>query len=91
MPSVDNLLIMDRCASCDREQASTWNFCIYCGRPLTSMDDTSLDDIPAAIRADAEVPERRKYDGPFWVGVGMGVLGLTLIIYAAIQIYGSYA
>ncbi|MEO6942437.1 MAG: zinc ribbon domain-containing protein [Terrimesophilobacter sp.] len=99
MPSVDNLLIMDRCESCERELASEWKFCIYCGRPVgqeTEQEDSQKADhkrvpIPAAIRPDIDVPPRRKYDSPFWVGVGMGVLGLALIIYAAVQIYGSYA
>ncbi len=90
MRRLDNLLNMERCASCHREVASAWKFCIYCGRPLhrdsTSGSAVSADDIRAEI---AEEPSRR-YDGPFWVGVSMGVLGLALIIYAAVQIYGSY-
>jgi hypothetical protein len=48
--------------------------------------------IPAAIRPDADEDlPARKYDAPFWVGVSMGALGLALIIYAAIQIYTTYA
>ncbi|MBB5632862.1 hypothetical protein BKA04_001085 [Cryobacterium mesophilum] len=45
--------------------------------------------IPSAFRPDVDEPQTRKYDAPFWVGVGMGILGLTLIIYAAVIIYGS--
>ena len=48
--------------------------------------------IPAAIRPGLDLNEPiSKYDAPFWVGVGMGALGLVLIVYAAIQIYASYA
>lgn len=124
MLTVGNLLVMDRCASCERELASTWKFCLYCGRPLvlvsgvkaklgtnpsprletdiesavkpTSMreldPELGIDAIPAAIRVEQDEhveQERRKYDGAFWVGVGMGLLGLVLIIYAAVQILGS--
>lgn len=79
---------MERCEGCGREVASTWKYCIYCGRPLHSLP-AAPPDIPAAIRPEPELPARR-YDAPFWVGVGMGVLGLVLIIYAAIQIYTTY-
>jgi hypothetical protein len=49
-------------------------------------------NIPSAIRPDSDgEPPARRYDAPFWVGVGMGALGLALIIYAAIQIYTTYA
>lgn len=89
MQSVDNLLIMNRCASCDRELASTWKFCLYCGQS-TATADFDFEEIPSAIRGEDEPAEPSKYDGPFWVGISMGVLGLALIIYAAIQIYGSY-
>lgn len=86
---------MERCESCGRELASTWKFCIYCGRPLrhgTPALATASGAIPAAIRPGLDVgPAARKYDAPFWVGVGMGGLGLVLIIYAAVQIYASYA
>ena len=47
--------------------------------------------LPAAIRPEPEEPAGRKYDAPFWVGVAMGVLGLVLIIYAAVQIYAANA
>lgn len=92
---------MERCDSCGRELASTWKFCIYCGRPmrtaipalaLATVPATAPAAIPAAIRPDFGVePAAKKYDAPFWVGVGMGALGLVLIVYAAIQIYASYA
>lgn len=107
MPTVGNLLIMDRCASCQRELASTWKFCLYCGRPLVLASEVApelgvdshpeldlereLEAIPAAIRDESEPPPRRKYDGAFWVGVSMGSLGLVLIVYAAVQICGSQA
>lgn len=78
---------MERCEGCGREVASTWNYCIYCGRSLHAAAE-----IPAAIRPDSDgEPPARKYDAPFWVGVSMGALGLVLIIYAAIQIYTTYA
>ena len=119
MPTVDNLLDMEHCESCDRELAAEWKYCIYCGRPVaraaasraaasaiaatpstvspntvspSSAAARSKADkvvIPSAIRADIDEPPGRKYDAPFWVGVGMGVLGLALIIYAAVLIYGS--
>lgn len=86
---------MELCESCGRELASTWKFCIYCGRPLrhgTIALAAASGVIPAAIRPGLDVdPSARKYDAPFWVGVGMGGLGLVLIIYAAVQIYASYA
>ena len=146
MLTVDNLLNMERCESCDRELASNWKFCIYCGRPLarsdkhsatiqptlphpspalprpalpgtvlpgTSLPGSSLAGaarpvaalptsapgsamlpaamLPAAIRPEPEEPAVRRYDAPFWVGVAMGVLGLVLIIYAAVQIYAANA
>lgn len=109
MMTVGNLLHMDRCASCERELASTWQFCIYCGRPLVLANDvppaldtrttdipepeldSEPDEIPAAIRVEHDEPPARRYDGAFWVGVGMGALGLILIIYAAVQIVGSAA
>jgi hypothetical protein len=93
MLTIDNLLNMDLCESCDRELAAEWKFCIYCGRPRIAGKSGSTVTLPAAIRPDSldvEKP-RRRYDAPFWVGVAMGVLGLALIIYAAVQIYGSYA
>ena len=80
---------MDRCASCEREIASTWRFCIYCGRPVVAATSKQIREaIAETSDGDAE-PRPRKYDGVFWVGVGMGALGLGLIIYAAVQIYGS--
>lgn len=91
---------MERCDSCGRELASTWKFCIYCGRPMRStmpvpafvtVPATTPASIPAAIRPDFGFEPVKKYDTPFWVGVGMGALGLVLIVYAAIQIYASYA
>lgn len=120
MQTIDNLLTMDHCASCERELATTWNFCIYCGRPLVlashgnprsgherngecdaKPDDEPTPDpealpeaIPAAIRVELEHPDeppQRKYGGPFWVGMSMGLLGLVLIIYAVVQIYGPHA
>ncbi|GAA3732985.1 hypothetical protein GCM10022239_06630 [Leifsonia bigeumensis] len=82
---------MERCDSCGRELASTWKFCIYCGRPMHRAVP-ALAAIPAAIRPDLSTEEEaKKYDAPFWVGIGMGALGLVLIVYAAIQIYTSYA
>ncbi len=86
---------MERCDSCDRELASRWKFCIYCGRPQrrgTPALAMASASIPAAIRPGLDLdPPTKKYDTPFWVGVAMGVLGLVLIVYAAIQIYASYA
>ncbi len=85
---------MDRCDACERELASTWNFCIYCGRPQHRGASSAAvgSAIPAAIRPALDLREpTSKYDAPFWVGVGMGALGLVLIVYAAIQIYASYA
>lgn len=87
---------MERCEGCGRELASTWKYCIYCGRPLATPQRVGAErDIPAAIRpapdTAADAPGRRgRYDAPFWVGVSMGVLGLALIVYAAIQIYTTY-
>lgn len=94
MLTVDNLLDMERCESCERELAAEWKFCIHCGRPVSRSPvsrrtGTEHEAIPSAIRPDVEEPPHRKYDAPFWVGVGMGVLGLALIIYAAVLIYGS--
>lgn len=92
MPTVDNLLTMERCKSCDHELSSGWKFCIYCGRPMTPRSRHKAEEPPAAIRPkpkDPLEPTARKYDAPFWVGVAMGVLGLALIIYAAVQIYSS--
>jgi hypothetical protein len=80
---------MERCESCGRELASPWKFCIYCGRPLRS-GEPAVAGIPAAIRLAQPEPRARRYDTPFWIGVGMGVLGLALIVYAAIQIYSTY-
>ena len=89
---------MERCESCGRELASTWKYCIYCGRPMvTAVRPVAAlaaveDRIPAAIRPELDdEPPARKYDAPFWVGISMGALGLALIIYAAIQIYTAYA
>lgn len=78
---------MERCEGCGREVAGTWKYCIYCGRPMRPALQ-----VPAAIRPDSDdgLPAR-KYDTPFWVGVSMAALGLVLIIYAAIQIYTTYA
>jgi hypothetical protein len=99
MHPLGNLLTMERCDSCGRELASTWKFCIYCGRPmraaapaLAGVPAAAPMAIPAAIRPDLSTePPEKKYDAPFWVGVGMGALGLVLIVYAAIQIYASYS
>lgn len=91
MPTVDNLLNMERCESCDHELAGVWNFCIYCGRPTAHNAALKAKKLPAAIRPEPEEPAAKKYDAPFWVGVAMGALGLVLIIYAAIQIYGPHA
>lgn len=94
MPTVGNLLHMERCASCERELASTWKFCIYCGRPFIaaagSKPATKRDHTPS-VQTDGESPGTRegKYDGTFWVGMAMGALGLVLIVYAAIQIYSA--
>ncbi|HEU4850109.1 MAG TPA: zinc ribbon domain-containing protein [Terrimesophilobacter sp.] len=90
---------MERCDSCGRELASTWKFCIYCGRPMHravpapafATAPTTPASIPSAIRPDFGFEPAKKYDAPFWVGVGMGALGLVLIVYAAVQIYASYA
>ena len=85
---------MERCGSCGHELASTWKFCIYCGRPLrraTPGPTTEPGAIPSAIRRGLDTTPARRYDAPFWVGAGMGALGLVLIVYAAIQIYASYA
>ncbi len=107
---------MERCESCDRELASNWKFCIYCGRPMVRRPSHGAERLPAtmlpgaafpapampagessvgllasAIRDETVEPKERKYDAPFWVGVAMGVLGLALIIYAAVQIYASNA
>lgn len=79
---------MERCGECGREVDSRWNYCIYCGSPMRTLPAVP-PDIPAAIRPEPERPARR-YDTPFWLGVGMGVLGLVLIIYAATQIYTTY-
>lgn len=96
MPTVDNLLDMERCASCERELASTWKFCIYCGRPFIAAKIAPLTKVrdrkpPVPSQQDHDEPRERKYDGTFWVGMAMGALGLVLIIYAAIQIYGASA
>jgi hypothetical protein len=91
MLTLDNVLNMERCESCDREVASEWKYCIYCGRPTPQLRPRKADKLPAAFRPEVAEPSVRKYDAPFWVGVAMGVLGLALIIYAAVQIYGSYA
>jgi hypothetical protein len=56
-----------------------------------ALQDQSVSVLASAIRSEAAEPKERKYDGPFWVGVAMGVLGLALIIYAAVQIYASNA
>lgn len=90
MRSLDNLLIMDSCSSCGRDLASAWKFCIYCGRPLHSDTPTPSVASAAAIRAEIVEAPSRKYDGPFWVGISMAALGLVLIIYWAVQVYGSY-
>lgn len=92
---------MGRCVSCERELKSTWKFCVYCGQPFVPASEVGPElgaelelepeAIPAAIRGEPEEPRRRKYDGAFWVGVGIGALGLVLIIYAAVQIYRSWA
>lgn len=82
---------MERCESCGRELAPNWKFCIYCGRPVRRSGEPALTGIPAAIRPELDEDPRRRYDTPFWIGVGMGVVGLALIVYAALQIYGSYA
>lgn len=87
MTTVDSLLSMERCASCDRELAATWKFCIYCGRPFVAATSKQIRDSFAEAGNEQRKPPQRKNDGAFWVGVGMGVLGLVLIIYAAIQIY----
>jgi hypothetical protein len=91
MPAVGTLLNMERCESCDRDLAPTWKFCIHCGRPVRRTADAPLTSIPAAIRPDGAEPNARRYDAPFWIGVGMAVLGLALIVYAAVQIYSTYA
>ncbi|MEO7348860.1 MAG: hypothetical protein ABIW32_03210 [Terrimesophilobacter sp.] len=50
------------------------------------------DQKPAAPHErDRDEPRARKYDGTFWVGVAMGALGVVLIVYAAIQIFGARA
>ena len=86
---------MEHCDSCGRGLASTWKFCIYCGRPQRRAAGPTVVGsaaIPAAIRPGLDLNEPiSKYDAPFWVGVGMGARGLVLIVYAAIQIYASYA
>lgn len=86
---------MERCDGCGRELASTWKFCIHCGRPqrrAAAQAAVGSAAIPAAIRPGVDLHEpTSKYDTPFWVGVGMGALGLVLIVYAAIQIYASYS
>lgn len=54
--------------------------------------DSPLDPIPGAIRPDPapdDTPSR--FDTPFWVGLTLAVVGAALIVYAAIQIYASYA
>jgi hypothetical protein len=87
---------MERCAGCGRELDAGWKYCIYCGRPLAALRrEGDGRNIPAAIRPGShtapDVPgPKSRYDAPFWVGVGMGVLGLALIVYAAIQIYSTY-
>ncbi|HEY9498022.1 MAG TPA: hypothetical protein VIQ78_03270 [Terrimesophilobacter sp.] len=78
---------MEPCEGCGREVEGSWKYCVYCGRPMHAARN-----IPSAIRPDSDgEPPARRYDAPFWVGVGMGALGLALIIYAAIQIYTTYA
>ena len=89
MSTVDNLLIMEHCASCDRELAPHWKYCLYCGRPFVAAPIPSRSAVQLAPKDGLVEPPPRRYDGAFWVGVGMGVLGLVLIVYAAIQIYGS--
>ncbi len=58
-------------------------------RAAPTRSGAEQEVIPSAFRPDVDEPQTRKYDAPFWVGVGMGILGLTLIIYAAVIIYGS--
>lgn len=87
MATVDTLLSMERCASCDRELAATWKFCVYCGRPFVAATSTQIREAFSETIDEQRAPRQRKNDGAFWVGVGMGVLGLVLIIYAAVQIY----
>lgn len=91
MLTVGNLLHMERCASCQRELAAHWKFCIYCGRPFI----VAPQDTPHTVFADSgderAESRRNKFDSGFWVGVGIGVLGLILIVYAAVQIYGTRA
>ncbi len=80
---------MEHCASCERELAAHWNFCVYCGRPFAAATQPKPAAAPIETDSGHGEPRQRKYDGAFWVGVGMGALGLVLIVYAAVQIYGS--
>lgn len=90
MKSLDNLQNMDRCAACGRELESTWKFCIYCGRPLVIDRSARAEAIPSAIRADYVAPQTRERGTAFWVAVGIGILGVAVIIFLAVRIFGSH-
>lgn len=91
--TVANLLNMERCASCDRELAGHWNYCIYCGRPFvaaTTRRSVAAHHPHGPARATAPViAALRRRGSTFWITAGIAVLGLALIIYAALQIFGS--
>lgn len=83
---------MERCASCERELASSWKFCLYCGRPFIPASGSAAAKVPnrtpsLPVEHDDGEPRPRKFDGTFWVGVAMGFVGLALIVYAATQIF----
>jgi hypothetical protein len=91
MRRVDNLLTMERCAGCERELAASWKFCVYCGRPLVAATSTHIREAYSEASDAHGGPHRRKHGGAFWLGIGIGVFGLAVLIYAATQIYGSAA
>lgn len=87
---------MDECENCGRTLASHWKFCLYCGRPMAATKPAPLPErTPVTGQfvfddADDDLPQRaRKFDGPFWLGITLGVAGLGIIIFAAAQMISA--
>jgi len=58
---------METCAGCGAQLQPAWKFCVFCGRPVDSVDPAASTDsahpadsapvIPGAIRGDDLLPE----------------------------------